>query len=374
MPADAVEATLNDLSSRIDRLKILYEQYFIGLEKAEPTVARKEVMRIFDELRQLQIRNTALKFRYNTLVQRWNAYVTRWGKTLREIELGTYDRHVARARRKGIELPPELARKPGSSSHPPPPGAQAADLPSPWDDAALAGLMSDIDESPAFTPKERAQPAMTIAPPRAAAAPPTVNRERAITPPPLPPERPRTVTRPPPPPSAAQKPGSTQPIDPAYIEEIRRGPAKTPPNPLERARRPSVPPPPFRDPDDDERQRSITPPPIVFDEPRARTPPAVAQAPARPRPPAPLTLDEPRVPRAAREPIPGMSEGELRSLHERYAAARRGVGANPVQFEALVATLKKQVPDLLAKHRCNTLSFDVTVREGKVILKATPKK
>jgi hypothetical protein len=105
---DETEAMLEDLELRINRLKILYEQYFLGMEKAEPVIARKEALRILQALLHTQIRNTALRFRFNNLKQRWNTYVTRWGRTLREIEQGTYSRHVARARRKGIRLPDEL--------------------------------------------------------------------------------------------------------------------------------------------------------------------------------------------------------------------------------------------------------------------------
>jgi hypothetical protein len=103
-----VEALINEFAKKLDRLKILYEQYFMGIEKREPTVPLKDVVRIMRSLENEQIRNTGLRFRYRTLVQRLNTYRTYWNRTLREIERGTYHRDLARLRRKmkreGIEM------------------------------------------------------------------------------------------------------------------------------------------------------------------------------------------------------------------------------------------------------------------------------
>ena len=45
------EAAINDLEIQIDRLRALYEQYFMGIEKTEPQVPRKNVDRMFVILR-----------------------------------------------------------------------------------------------------------------------------------------------------------------------------------------------------------------------------------------------------------------------------------------------------------------------------------
>ena len=80
---------LSDLEHKIDRLRVLYEQYFIGIERAEPLVPRKDVLRTFAALQHIQIRNTALRFRYLNLLRRWKLHAERWDKVLREIENGT---------------------------------------------------------------------------------------------------------------------------------------------------------------------------------------------------------------------------------------------------------------------------------------------
>ncbi|HEY2748082.1 MAG TPA: hypothetical protein VGL86_25840, partial [Polyangia bacterium] len=103
---------LKELENKVERLKVLYEQYFMGIEKIEPQVARKEVTRTMLTLQQQYIRNTAMRFKFNTMLQKWQIYVTYWNRVLREIENGTYVRHLQKAKRKaeqqGRELPAEM--------------------------------------------------------------------------------------------------------------------------------------------------------------------------------------------------------------------------------------------------------------------------
>lgn len=103
-----VEQTINEFEQKLDRLKVLYEQYFIGVEKREPLVPLKDVVRVMRQLEQVQIRNTGHRYRYRNLVQKFNVYRTYWNRTLRARELGTYHRDVARMSRglarKGISV------------------------------------------------------------------------------------------------------------------------------------------------------------------------------------------------------------------------------------------------------------------------------
>jgi hypothetical protein len=112
---------LDDLALRIERVKVLYEQYFMGIEKIEPQVARKDIARNMLVLQQQYIRNTGLRFRFNTMLQKWNIYVTYWNRILREIENGTYVRHIQKAARRahneGRELPREMLPPPQRHDH-----------------------------------------------------------------------------------------------------------------------------------------------------------------------------------------------------------------------------------------------------------------
>lgn len=104
-----VEALVAEFEQKLERLRVLYEQYFLGVQKREPQVQLKDVVRVMRKLDAQQIRNTALRFRFRTAVQKLNTYRTYWKRTMRAIEAGTYHRDVARARRRlaarGIELP-----------------------------------------------------------------------------------------------------------------------------------------------------------------------------------------------------------------------------------------------------------------------------
>src|SRR3954470_12138427 len=109
-----IETLLSELSNKVERVKVLYEQYFMGIEKIEPLVARKDIQRTMLMLQQMYIRNTGLRFKFNTLLQKWNIYITYWNRVLREIEAGTYIRHLAKvqraATRDGKQIPEELLR------------------------------------------------------------------------------------------------------------------------------------------------------------------------------------------------------------------------------------------------------------------------
>ena len=53
---------LRELDKAIDNLKILYEQYFMGLERFEPVSARKKLKAELRMLKENPPKNTALKF------------------------------------------------------------------------------------------------------------------------------------------------------------------------------------------------------------------------------------------------------------------------------------------------------------------------
>ena len=99
---EEIEASVEELSRKLEILRVRYEQYFIGVEKVAPSVMRMEVVRIMRDLEQLKIKNTAIKFKLRTVVQKFTSYSTYWNRTLREIEDGTYKRHVDKAKREAV--------------------------------------------------------------------------------------------------------------------------------------------------------------------------------------------------------------------------------------------------------------------------------
>jgi hypothetical protein len=100
MTPDEQERIVGELEIALDRLQALYNQYFMGIEKIEPTVQRKDVERKIHLLRKEQIRNTAIRFRMQTQIQKYNTQSTYWRRICRQIEEGTYKRDVMRAQRR----------------------------------------------------------------------------------------------------------------------------------------------------------------------------------------------------------------------------------------------------------------------------------
>jgi hypothetical protein len=237
-----VELLVGELELRVDRLRALYDQYFMGIEKLEPMVPRKDVERRFQVLRKEQIRNTAVRFKFQTVLQRYNTYQTYWMRICRQIEEGTYRRDVLRANQRfgGLRKtvpPPRPASEPPTETPPtetPAPTLPVAhDFESLYEDAQHAGSI-DVDfdlltEDPFPKPPPSQQPAHGIAEskakmriaPMASQAPPRSNPSLppgAV----LGPERRVMIS-----PRAQSLPPPSLPLD-AEGKPLRRGPTIAP--------------------------------------------------------------------------------------------------------------------------------------------------
>jgi hypothetical protein len=96
---ESIEGRIGEMERKLDRLRALYESFFMGVERAPPNVARHELNRLTLEMQQEPISNASLRFRFQTVIQRWVLLTAYWNRTLREIESGTYRRDLARAQR-----------------------------------------------------------------------------------------------------------------------------------------------------------------------------------------------------------------------------------------------------------------------------------
>lgn len=99
LPQGEVETLIKEFEIKLARLRNIYEQYFMGMERIPPNTQRKEIVRLARRLENLYIRSTAGKFRIRALVQRFNTYKVYWNRTCKQIEEGTYVRDIQRARR-----------------------------------------------------------------------------------------------------------------------------------------------------------------------------------------------------------------------------------------------------------------------------------
>ncbi|MEQ9324777.1 MAG: hypothetical protein RIF41_36765, partial [Polyangiaceae bacterium] len=97
MELNEYKQTIEDLEPKVERLKSLYQQYFMGIEKIPPHVLKKDVERTIWRLRRIRLQNTQAKFKFQQIIQRYNTYSQYWSRILREIEKGTYKRDIVKA-------------------------------------------------------------------------------------------------------------------------------------------------------------------------------------------------------------------------------------------------------------------------------------
>jgi hypothetical protein len=333
-----IEKTVTDLEMRVDRLRSLYDQYFMGIERIPPAVSHKDVERRIQMMRKEQIRNTGLRFRFQMLIQRYNTYQSYWQRITRQIEEGTYKRDLVRAKRK-VEAQEKVRASEAPLSidvvvsEPPPP----LEPPTTKMDRPRA-IALDLDD---------------LAPPRPAA--PKV------------------------PPAAGSKPGVPVPPPSVTIpgarpvwRKVGEAAPTAPPAPT-LAFKPAAPavsrPPPVPT------KPAATAPPKPPPQPAPATPPKPAPQPA---PPAPVAKPQPAppAPAAAAPKKPGdISEDRMRQLYADYVQTKRSQKESTasVTYDALARTIRDSTAKLKEKHGGKSVDFEVTVKDGKTILKPVVK-
>jgi hypothetical protein len=93
--------TCGEVEEDLEVLKARFEMYFLGIERREPVREREGMKRRVAKLKGEFVRNTALKFRIQTLHARFLSYERMWLRAAREKEEGVYRRDLQRARRHG---------------------------------------------------------------------------------------------------------------------------------------------------------------------------------------------------------------------------------------------------------------------------------
>ena len=357
----------------------------MGIERLEPTIPRKDLDRRVEALRKTPFQNTAKRFKFQTLVQRYTSLQQYWYRTCRDIENGTYRKHLMKARRRfesddnnPIDQADERKQRAELAS-----GAKEkaeADLASLLDDdvdlsaefdkvihrldppapnPAPAGSrltsLKDLDDGASEERKKRLLgpgpsvgglkplPRVTSTAPRPLGAAPPPNRSG-----PSPSAQP-----------SAPKP-STSPRTAAATKESPQPRAPQPQAPPPRAPQPQTPPPRAAQPQIP--ARGAQPQGTQPQQPRApqpQAPPPRAAPPQAPPRPAAAAAGQPN----------GLSEDRIRAIHAQYQRARAETQASAVSFEKLQRNIRETENQLRAKHRGRDVDFDVTIKDGKAILK-----
>jgi hypothetical protein len=346
--AEELDIALEELESRLERLRALYEQYFLGFEKIEPAVARKDVDRRIYVMRREKIRNTGKRFKLQTLIQRYNTFQQYWQRICREIENGTYKRHVLKAERqlsKEQQLTIATKRRFGKSLPPPALEAAAAadaasSIPPPGEDPITQHL-------PAAARLPSSEPAFADEP-----ATPAVRKPIPIHHTSLPPQ-----------PKPSQRPSKYESLD---LDMGFLGSWVPPPAPIAvsvpaRAKPQALPDPP----PEPVAPRRVDPSPQPRSAPRAARPPEEPR-PARAQPPP-----KPARPAApAAEASGGLSDDRVKELHARFVQAKRdNKEGGQVSLEGLAKTLRDTESKLRAQYKNRKIDFEIVVKDGKTIVK-----
>ena len=324
MDSDDLGDLLDDLQKQMDRCKVLFEQYFLGIQRTAPGQLHVDLERRIRKLTQLHIRNTGQRFRFTTLSQRFTSYNTYWKRTMRQIEAGTYVRDMARLGRKAAET--------------------GKDVP----DEILAKMPKRMRERILKDRKVAAQRVER-----------TEAREQE--------QRDAGKVR-------NNTPNNVHHLDEAdlldgldldavFANMVNSGEfsEQKQKSSNEVAARENT------EADVDQIFSEMTSAPVAVVPPR----PVVKRAPPAPQKLRPAIKSSPAV-----KPPPGMSEPESRALYQRYKKARDLVGADTskLSYDKLMRSLNKQAPKILKDHNAQGISFNVVVKGDRVVLKAKPKK
>ncbi len=93
----ALDEELTILENKVKQAKLEYEQYFNGTRPREPQLLRGEIQKTILKYTNQPIQNTAGRFRFNSINSRFQAFKRQWDTVLRQIDAGTYKRHVFKA-------------------------------------------------------------------------------------------------------------------------------------------------------------------------------------------------------------------------------------------------------------------------------------
>ena len=98
LPQEKLAEDLDALDEAMTNLQVLYEKYFLGIDRRPPDAQRRQVSEKMRLLKTTQVKNTALKFRIQTMFAKLLSFERMWDRTLREMEDGTYKRDVFKAK------------------------------------------------------------------------------------------------------------------------------------------------------------------------------------------------------------------------------------------------------------------------------------
>ena len=90
----AMEEELVALEKKLNRVRVLYDQYFMGVERLPPEMMRNDLDKAFMRSKIQRSRSTALKFRFRSVRQKYTSLKSYWDRIIRLIEEGRIRRGI----------------------------------------------------------------------------------------------------------------------------------------------------------------------------------------------------------------------------------------------------------------------------------------
>lgn len=111
----------DEVEGNVDRLRVLYDQFLVGIEKLPPVRLHDATRAMVRRLTVAPTNNTQQRFRARSLVARFGTFDHRWSKILRDFEEDSLPRQrLASASRTPVEEPAQARRghAPGTPAAP----------------------------------------------------------------------------------------------------------------------------------------------------------------------------------------------------------------------------------------------------------------
>jgi hypothetical protein len=372
-----------ELEESLRALRQAYEKYFAGVERLEPLKDRDRLKKELQRLLAENTRNTARRFRLQTLQASLVTYEQYWNRITRQIEEGTFKRDRLRAQRlagstqaareaealEAIEtLEDELVSEAATESL----GAEA--------EAAVAGRASEavVDASAGMQDPEPARPRSGARTAQAHGSAPGGG---------VPAGRPAPSREVPTTGGRRNQTSTARPESPLDgLDELLADVARTAGKPeRSTAAEPG--------------RNKVAAPGRSDAAPSRTTAPSSRPASSLDPPGAPPARSKPESPQGlagdgARQAAGGGASGSglrlqsqpaaamgtasaspaVRQLHQAYLKARQELGEHePVSIETFAATVEKQIAAIKSRLRCQDVELKVAVKDGRAVLKVVPR-
>src|SRR6516164_5452351 len=131
--SDDILKECDAIEEELEELKGNYEQYFLGVERLPPAKGHQKLKTRMANIKSTFNRTTAVQFRVQSLFSKFLSYERLWQRTMQEIENGTYQRDLfkARLRAKHRSLEKPASATADAPAPAPAPAPQAAPTPAP---------------------------------------------------------------------------------------------------------------------------------------------------------------------------------------------------------------------------------------------------